>query len=147
MEEELELTRRQSVISFFVKAIVLISAEILLVVPAIIDPSIFILAFIALLSILTLVDPPSPITLANKMSIYIDRTLPGGAPKKELPTYSAEDMAELIVMIAEAKVNSSAAQRILEQMYKTGGEPHHIADEQNLLVPARQITPLNIVLH
>jgi len=45
---------------------------------------------------------------------------------------SPEDMAELIAMIFHAKVNSSAAQTILEKMYLEGREPHHIAEEEDL---------------
>ncbi len=44
-----------------------------------------------------------------------------------------ENMAEFIVMVYEAKINSSAAQTILERMYHTGKDPHEIAEDENLL--------------
>ncbi len=45
---------------------------------------------------------------------------------------TAENFAELIKMIHQGDVNSSAAQTILEEMFKTGGDPSHIADEKDL---------------
>ncbi len=43
-----------------------------------------------------------------------------------------ENMAEFIVLVYEAKVNSSAAQTILERMYHTGKDPHEIAEDEDL---------------
>ncbi len=43
-----------------------------------------------------------------------------------------ENMAEFIVMVYEAKVNSSAAQIILEKMYHTGKDPQEIAEDENV---------------
>jgi aspartyl-tRNA(Asn)/glutamyl-tRNA(Gln) amidotransferase subunit B len=43
-----------------------------------------------------------------------------------------ENYAELVAIIAEGKVNSSAAQTILEEMYKTGGDPSQIIEEKGL---------------
>ncbi len=45
---------------------------------------------------------------------------------------SPENFAELILMIHESKVNSSAAQTILAEMMKNGGEPHAIMKNLNL---------------
>lgn len=44
-----------------------------------------------------------------------------------------EDMAELIVLIAESKLNSSAAQTVFGIMYREGRDPHEIAEEKHLL--------------
>lgn len=57
---------------------------------------------------------------------------------------SAENFAELMLMIHEAKINSSAAQTILAEMMKNGGEPHaimqklglEIVDDEKVLVDA-----------
>jgi aspartyl-tRNA(Asn)/glutamyl-tRNA(Gln) amidotransferase subunit B len=44
-----------------------------------------------------------------------------------------ENYAELIGIIADGKISSSAAQTVLEEMYKTGGDPSHIVEEKGLL--------------
>ena len=43
-----------------------------------------------------------------------------------------ENFAELVGMIADGKINSSAAQKILEIMHHEGGDPSMIAAEKNL---------------
>lgn len=43
-----------------------------------------------------------------------------------------ENYAELIGIVADGKINSSAAQTVLEEMYKTGGDPSQIIEEKNL---------------
>ena len=43
-----------------------------------------------------------------------------------------ENYAELIGIIAEGKINSSAAQIVLEEMYKKGADPSQIIQEKNL---------------
>ena len=43
-----------------------------------------------------------------------------------------ENYAELIGFVADGKINSSAAQIVLEEMYKTGAEPAHVIEEKNL---------------
>ncbi|MCK5332708.1 Asp-tRNA(Asn)/Glu-tRNA(Gln) amidotransferase subunit GatB [Candidatus Parcubacteria bacterium] len=45
---------------------------------------------------------------------------------------SAENFAEFITMIQEGKVSSSGAQALLEEMYKTGGDPSNILEEKGL---------------
>ena len=45
---------------------------------------------------------------------------------------SAENYAELIGLIADGKINSSAAQTVLKEMYHTGADPEHIIEEKNL---------------
>lgn len=42
-------------------------------------------------------------------------------------------MAEFIFMVYEARVNSSAAQTILEIMYRTGTHAHEVVEQENLL--------------
>lgn len=44
-----------------------------------------------------------------------------------------ENLAELIVMLRENKINSSAAQIILAKMLKSGGDPSQIAEKMDLL--------------
>ncbi|MBU2028350.1 Asp-tRNA(Asn)/Glu-tRNA(Gln) amidotransferase subunit GatB [Patescibacteria group bacterium] len=44
-----------------------------------------------------------------------------------------ENYAELIVIIASGKINSSAAQTVLEEMYRTGGDPSQIIETKGLL--------------
>lgn len=43
-----------------------------------------------------------------------------------------ENYAELMCIIEEGKVNSSAAQTVLAEMFATGGDPSRIIDEKNL---------------
>ncbi|EKE19757.1 MAG: hypothetical protein ACD_8C00113G0005 [uncultured bacterium] len=43
-----------------------------------------------------------------------------------------ENYAELIGLVADGKINSSAAQVVLKEMYHTGGDPSHIVEEKNL---------------
>jgi aspartyl-tRNA(Asn)/glutamyl-tRNA(Gln) amidotransferase subunit B len=45
---------------------------------------------------------------------------------------SPENYAELIGMVADGKINSSAAQVVLKEMYHTGGDPSQIVEEKNL---------------
>ncbi len=44
-----------------------------------------------------------------------------------------ENYAELVAIIASGKINSSAAQTVLEEMYRTGGDPSQIIEEKGLL--------------
>lgn len=43
-----------------------------------------------------------------------------------------ENYAELIGIVADGKINSSAAQIVLKEMYHTGGDPSQIIEEKNL---------------
>jgi aspartyl-tRNA(Asn)/glutamyl-tRNA(Gln) amidotransferase subunit B len=43
-----------------------------------------------------------------------------------------ENYAEFIGIVADGKINSSAAQIVLAEMYKTGADPSHIIEEKNL---------------
>jgi len=44
-----------------------------------------------------------------------------------------ENYAEFIGIVAEGKINSSAAQAVLEEMYRTGGDPSQIIDRKGLM--------------
>jgi len=46
--------------------------------------------------------------------------------------FSAENLAHLIVLVYQDKINSSAAQIIFNQMYQIGGDPAHIMLDMNL---------------
>ncbi|MBI2052510.1 MAG: Asp-tRNA(Asn)/Glu-tRNA(Gln) amidotransferase subunit GatB [Candidatus Sungbacteria bacterium] len=46
---------------------------------------------------------------------------------------SAEDFAELIVLIHQGKISSSAAQTILAEMFATGEDPSQILEDKNLV--------------
>jgi aspartyl-tRNA(Asn)/glutamyl-tRNA(Gln) amidotransferase subunit B len=43
-----------------------------------------------------------------------------------------ENYAELVGLVADGKINSSAAQTVLKEMYHTGGDPSQIVEEKNL---------------
>jgi len=43
-----------------------------------------------------------------------------------------ENFADLIGFVSSGKINSSAAQSVLAEMYKTGGDPSQIIEEKNL---------------
>lgn len=43
-----------------------------------------------------------------------------------------ENLAEFVTMLYQNKINSSAAQVILEEMYKKGADPSQVMDEKNL---------------
>jgi len=43
-----------------------------------------------------------------------------------------ENYAELICIVGSGKINSSAAQTVLAEMYKTGGDPSQIIESKNL---------------
>ena len=45
---------------------------------------------------------------------------------------TAENYAELMGIVADGEINSSAAQTVLSEMYKTGGDPSQIIAEKNL---------------
>lgn len=45
---------------------------------------------------------------------------------------TAENYAELVGILADGKINSSAGQAVLEEMYATGGDPSQIIEEKNL---------------
>ena len=46
--------------------------------------------------------------------------------------FTPENYAELVGIVADGKINSSAAQTVLQEMYRTGADPSHIIAEKNL---------------
>ncbi|EKE15821.1 MAG: hypothetical protein ACD_11C00103G0023 [uncultured bacterium] len=44
-----------------------------------------------------------------------------------------ENYAEFVGIVADGKINSSAAQSVLKEMYATGGDPSRIIEEKNLM--------------
>jgi len=54
-----------------------------------------------------------------------------GGSFKELKV-TPENFAELIKIIYEGEINSSAAQAVLEEMFSTGADPSHVIEEKNL---------------
>lgn len=71
-------------------------------------------------------------TAANYIIVELRKHL---AAKNESVTdlkITPENYAELICFVADGKINSSAAQAVLEEMYKTGGDPSQIIEEKNL---------------
>jgi len=46
---------------------------------------------------------------------------------------TSENYAEFIGILADGKINSSAAQTVLEEMYKTGGDPSQIIEAKGLM--------------
>ena len=45
---------------------------------------------------------------------------------------TAENFAELIKIVYEGEINSSAAQTVLDEMFATGADPSHVIEEKNL---------------
>lgn len=45
---------------------------------------------------------------------------------------SPENFAELIKIVYEGEINSSAAQTVLDEMFNTGADPSHVIEEKNL---------------
>lgn len=56
-----------------------------------------------------------------------------------------ENFAELIGMVADGTVNSSAAQTVLEIMYKTGGDPSNIVRDHDLVQTDNELEIAGIV--
>lgn len=46
--------------------------------------------------------------------------------------FSPENYGEFVGLVADGKINSSAAQTVLQEMYRTGADPSHIIDDKNL---------------
>ena len=58
---------------------------------------------------------------------------------------SAENFAELMAIITDGKINSSAAQTVLDIMIKTGGDPSNIIEDKNLAQENDEDTLFEIV--
>lgn len=75
-------------------------------------------------------------TIVKAITNWVLNKLPIALDKKNLTfeksTITPENFAELIALVHTNKVNSSAAQTILEHMVGTGGDPTHIMDDLGL---------------
>lgn len=69
---------------------------------------------------------------ANYMVSELQKHLVHKHEKIEDIKITPENFAELVSLIADGKINSSAAQSVLIEMYDTGGDPSHIIDEKGL---------------
>ena len=70
---------------------------------------------------------------ANYMVSELQKHLVKNGHKIEGVKITPENYAELIAFVAEEKINSSAAQMVLEEMYHTGGDPSQIIEAKGLL--------------
>ncbi|MFA4817167.1 MAG: Asp-tRNA(Asn)/Glu-tRNA(Gln) amidotransferase subunit GatB [Parcubacteria group bacterium] len=70
---------------------------------------------------------------ANYMVSELQKHLVKNGHKIEEVKITPENYAELIVFVADGKINSSAAQAVLEEMYRTGGDPSQIIEAKGLL--------------
>ncbi|MBM3256242.1 MAG: Asp-tRNA(Asn)/Glu-tRNA(Gln) amidotransferase subunit GatB [Candidatus Moranbacteria bacterium] len=71
--------------------------------------------------------------LANYIVTEIKKCWINGKNKIARDKCTPENLAELIVMLRENKINSSAAQLILQKMLQRGGDPSQIAEELDLV--------------
>ncbi|MDP3764175.1 MAG: Asp-tRNA(Asn)/Glu-tRNA(Gln) amidotransferase subunit GatB [bacterium] len=69
---------------------------------------------------------------ANYLITELQKLLSGSDNNVSDLKISAEDFAELMVLINQGKISSSAAQTILAEMFKTGEDPHQILLDKNL---------------
>lgn len=70
--------------------------------------------------------------VANYINTELRKHLVENQEKIEDIKITPENYAELIGIVAQGKINSSAAQTVLEEMYKNGGDPSQIIEEKNL---------------
>jgi len=70
---------------------------------------------------------------ANYMVSELQKHLIKNDHKIEEIKITPENYAELIGFIADGKINSSAAQTVLEEMYHTGGDPSQIIEARGLI--------------
>jgi aspartyl-tRNA(Asn)/glutamyl-tRNA(Gln) amidotransferase subunit B len=69
---------------------------------------------------------------ANYMIVEIRKhIMENGEDLRDLK-FTPENFAELIGFTADGKINSSAAQAVLMEMYKTGADPSQVIEEKNL---------------
>lgn len=69
---------------------------------------------------------------ANYLLTEIQKHLFENGDVVESIKVTPENFAELIKIIYEGEINSSAAQTVLEEMFKTGADPSHVIEEKNL---------------
>ena len=77
---------------------------------------------------------------------YIITEFPKYIPTAGEIKITPENYAEFIGIVAEGKINSSAAQTVLKEMYRTGGDPSQIIEEKNLM-QMEDDTELEKVIH
>ncbi|MBI4119174.1 MAG: Asp-tRNA(Asn)/Glu-tRNA(Gln) amidotransferase subunit GatB [Parcubacteria group bacterium] len=70
--------------------------------------------------------------VANYLITEIQKLLAESKQKMSDLKIGAEDFAELVVLIHQGKISSSAAQTILAEMFRTGEDPHQILLDKNL---------------
>lgn len=68
----------------------------------------------------------------NYLNTEIRKHLVEGQEKISEIKITPENYAELIGILAQGKINSTAAQVVLEEMYKSGGDPSQIIEDKNL---------------
>lgn len=71
--------------------------------------------------------------MANYITTEIKKCLVKAKSDFEKNKCTPENLAELVVLLKENKINSSAAQAILNRMIGKGGDPSQIAEELDLL--------------
>jgi len=71
-------------------------------------------------------------TMANMLIVEIRKMLVADAMSIASIRITSENFAEFAGIVASGKVNSSAAQTVLAEMYRTGGDPSTIIEEKNL---------------
>ena len=69
---------------------------------------------------------------ANYMIVEIRKHLAEHSHSMADLKITPENYAELICLVGSGKINSSAAQTVLAEMYKTGGDPSQIIESKNL---------------
>ena len=69
---------------------------------------------------------------ANYLLTELRRFLAESEASLDTLRITPENFAELITLVAEEKVNSSAAQEIFAHMARSGGDPSHIMEERGL---------------
>jgi aspartyl-tRNA(Asn)/glutamyl-tRNA(Gln) amidotransferase subunit B len=69
---------------------------------------------------------------ANYIIVELRKHLAENGESVEKIKITPENYAELISLIACGTINSSAAQTVLEEMYRSGGDPSQIISEKNL---------------
>lgn len=71
--------------------------------------------------------------VVNYLNTELRKHLVENQEKIENIKITPENYAELIGIVADGKINSSATQIVLEEMYNTGGDPSQIIEEKNLM--------------
>jgi aspartyl-tRNA(Asn)/glutamyl-tRNA(Gln) amidotransferase subunit B len=69
---------------------------------------------------------------ANYIITVLKKYLKEGEEVSDLKL-TPENFGELVSLIHQGKINSSAAQIVLEEMVKTGADPEHVIEEKNLV--------------